>query len=160
MAQILTVTLNPALDLATTTEAVLAGPKLRCDMPRADAGGGGVNVSRALRQLGGASTALVALGGGAGARLGELLVADGIDVLRLDAPGETRQSLAVTDRTSGGQYRFVMPGPTWDSSDVDRAVDSIVAASGKGTLVVLSGSLPPGRAAGPAAAVGAAAACP
>jgi len=41
MTPILTVTLNPALDLATSAEKVQPGPKLRCEEPRADPGGAG-----------------------------------------------------------------------------------------------------------------------
>ncbi|MBF9060760.1 1-phosphofructokinase family hexose kinase, partial [Rhodobacterales bacterium HKCCSP123] len=48
---ILTVTLNPALDLETTTPRVSPGEKLRCAEPRRDPGGGGLNVARAVVQL-------------------------------------------------------------------------------------------------------------
>ena len=46
-APILTVTLNPALDVATSAEAVVPELKLRCEAPQVDPGGGGINVSRA-----------------------------------------------------------------------------------------------------------------
>ncbi|MCR8722672.1 1-phosphofructokinase family hexose kinase [Frigidibacter sp. ROC022] len=144
MPTILTVTLNPALDLSTETESIRPGPKLRCAAPRVDPGGGGVNVSRALRNLGGDSRALVALGGACGMRMAALLAEEGITVLPLDAPGETRESLAVTETASGAQYRFVMPGPAWAGTDLARALDRIVAEAAADSLVVLSGSLPPG----------------
>ncbi len=63
---ILTVTLNPALDLETTTPEIVPGEKLRCTEPARDPGGGGINVARAIVQLGGAATALVAAGGAGG----------------------------------------------------------------------------------------------
>ena len=47
MKDILTITLNPALDLSSQTGHVEAGPKLRCVHPDEDAGGGGINVARA-----------------------------------------------------------------------------------------------------------------
>jgi 6-phosphofructokinase 2 len=47
MSQILTLTMNPALDIATATETVIPGHKLRCGEPRYDPGGGGINVARA-----------------------------------------------------------------------------------------------------------------
>ncbi|NHX27330.1 1-phosphofructokinase family hexose kinase, partial [Escherichia coli] len=37
---ILTVTLNPALDLSASAPTVTPGPKLRCTAPRTDPGGG------------------------------------------------------------------------------------------------------------------------
>lgn len=147
-APILTVTLNPALDLSTATDAVRPDLKLRCDKPVVDPGGGGINVSRAIKILGGASTAMVALGGATGARMAEMLKAQGLSVIRMTAPGETRQSLAVTDRATGGQYRFVMPGPEWHMSNVADAMSAIAEAARGGGWVVVSGSNPPGVAPG------------
>jgi 6-phosphofructokinase 2 len=142
MTPILTVTLNPALDLATSAEAVRPGPKLRCDEPRADPGGGGINVSRMIQRLGGQARAFVALGGATGVRLAGLLEREGIACVPFTGPGETRESLSVTDRTSGGQYRFVMPGPHWTKTRGEAATRAVVRAAGAGAIVVLSGSLP------------------
>ncbi len=143
-APILTVTLNPALDVSTGAEKVVPDIKLRCDAPVVDPGGGGINVSRAIRIMDGQSTAFVALGGTTGRRIAELLEGAGLDWREMRAPGETRQSLAVMDRDSGLQYRFVMPGPEWQSADVGKSVAHILAAAQPGGLVVLSGSNPPG----------------
>lgn len=144
MADIMTITLNPTVDISTAVDVVRPGPKLRCDMPEADPGGGGINVSRAIRLLGGESQAFVALGGVTGQRLAGLLVAEGIRFDTFSVEGETRQSFAVTDRASGGQYRFVMPGPDWSLGMVDDALAAIGATIASGSLVVLSGSNPPG----------------
>lgn len=144
MIAILTVTLNPALDIATSTEAVRPGPKLRCEEPRADPGGGGINVSRVVRRLGGEAPAFVALGGATGARLASLLHRERIPCIPFEGPGETRESLSVTDRATDGQYRFIMPGPRWTRTRAEAATRAIVAAAGRDALVVLSGSLPPG----------------
>ena len=46
MAAIVTLTMNPALDIATAAERVEPVHKLRCTAPRYDAGGGGINVAR------------------------------------------------------------------------------------------------------------------
>ena len=67
-APILTVTLNPALDLSTSTDEVVPELKLRCEAPDIDPGGGGINVSRAIANMGGRSRALVALAERAGER--------------------------------------------------------------------------------------------
>ena len=143
-APILTVTLNPALDVSTGAAKVEPDIKLRCDAPVTDPGGGGINVSRAIKIVGGQSTAFVALGGTTGRRIAELLEAGGLDWREMRAPGETRQSLAVMDRDSGLQYRFVMPGPEWQSADVGKSIGHILQAAQPGGLVVLSGSNPPG----------------
>ncbi|MDO5604601.1 MAG: hexose kinase [Paracoccus sp. (in: a-proteobacteria)] len=141
---ILTVTLNPALDISTGVDEVAAEIKLRCDAPQVDPGGGGINVSRAIDIMGGDSTALVALGGTTGMRMSDMLGKAELRLLRMSAPGETRQSLAVTDRASGQQYRFVMPGPQWRPHNVEEALSMIADAARAGGLVVLSGSNPPG----------------
>ena len=143
MRPIITITLNPALDLATHVDCVEAGPKLRCGEPRQDPGGGGINVSRVIAELGGTSTAMVALGGATGSTLERMLRADLADVSVLEIPGETRQSLSVTEAGTNKQYRFVMPGPRWSEAMIDAAMGRIRDLSAPGALVVLSGSLPP-----------------
>ena len=141
---ILTVTLNPAFDLATSIDRVLPDIKLRCAEPHADPGGGGINVSRAVNRLGGESRAAVSLGGPTGQRLQELLTAEGIATIALPAPGETRLSLAVTETLTRSQFRFMLPGPVWSAADADAAVAAVAGAAVPGSFVVLSGSTPPG----------------
>ena len=143
-APILTVTLNPALDISTGADKVRPDVKLRCDAPSFDPGGGGINVSRAIAIMGGQSTACVALGGTVGHRIAGMLEAAGVTLQQMQAPGETRQSVAVTDRDSGLQYRFVMPGPAWGDAHVGQSIAHILQTAQAGGLVVLSGSNPPG----------------
>ena len=144
MRDILTVTLNPALDFATHVDSVLPNVKLRCAAPRTDPGGGGINVSRAIALLGGTSRCLVALGGRNGETLAELLRAAGIDLIIHKAPGETRSSLSVRDENRGDQYRFMLPGPAWSPLDVIEAERTIVDSAQPGGISVVSGTLPPG----------------
>ncbi len=142
--EILTVTLNPSLDLATSAAEVRPGPKLRCEAPTVDPGGGGINVARAIRILGGSATAFVAAAGPTGQRLLSLLGAERVPLAAFEGPGETRESLAVTDRSTGGQYRLVLPGPVWSRARAAAALRAIVAAAAPGGFVILSGSQPPG----------------
>lgn len=145
MAQILTITLNPTVDLSSSAASVTPGPKLRCTPPEADPGGGGINVSRAIRFLGGESTAFTAVGGETGALLLRLLAEEGVRFTAFSVSGgATRQSMAITDQASGEQYRFVMPGPSWNHDMVDESLNAIAAAATVGGIVVLSGSQPPG----------------
>lgn len=144
MTAILTVTLNPTVDLSIFADSVAPERKLRCTRPDTDPGGGGLNVSRAISALGGHSTAFVALGGPTGDKVMHLLAEAGIGLAPFPAPGETRQSLTVTDAATGRQYRFVMPGPTWQNRDVARVLERIGKAAPENGIVVLSGSQPPG----------------
>ena len=141
---ILTVTANPALDLSTEAPAVIPDRKLRCTEPLVHPGGGGVNVSRAIANLGGASRALVAHGGPTGQALVALIEAEGLSVESLGVPHPTRQSVSVREAATGLQYRFMMPGPPWTAQDAEAARDALLGAVEDGALVVPSGSLPPG----------------
>lgn len=150
-APILTITLNPALDITTSASRVLPEVKLRCAIPRYDPGGGGLNVSRAIRLMDGHSEALVALGGATGQKLARLMQETGITLLSLPAPGETRQSLTVNDEAMSQQFRFVLPGPDWSEGAVETALAAAAQAARIDGIVVLSGSNPPGVPAGFAA---------
>ena len=143
-SHILTITLNPTVDYCTTSKGIEPGLKLRCSEPQIDPGGGGINVARAVRLLGGQATALVAIGASSGANLLQLLALEGVPTVAFQGPGETRQSMSVIDETTGDQFRFVMPGPEWQDHDVPRALASVDQAATSDTLVVLSGSQPPG----------------
>lgn len=143
---ILTVTLNPALDLTTSTPALRPREKLRCSVPRYDAGGGGTNVSRAISRLGGSSCAFIALAGATGHQYRELLGAEGIDNIIWDFYGETRFSLTVMEDATGEHFRFVLPGPEFPpgaTETLQAKVAATIAADGY-RYVVASGSLPPG----------------
>ncbi|WP_108386843.1 1-phosphofructokinase family hexose kinase [Yoonia sediminilitoris] len=144
MNDILTITLNPAVDLATSVEHVIAGPKLYCKTPLIHPGGGGVNVARAICKLGGQATALVAVGGPTGERLLDLLASEAVPTSPVPVSGETRESFAVTDETTGQQYRFSVPGPTLSAQDGQSLLAAIGAAVTPDSFVVLSGGLAAG----------------
>ena len=141
---IVTLTLNPALDLASDLVALIPDTKLRCTAPSLDPGGGGLNVSRAIAALGGESLALVALGGLTGDRLAGLIRDEGVAFLSMTAPGESRQSLTVTETSTGRQYRFMLPGPIWSAQDQERVFALLRASARPGAFGVISGSQPPG----------------
>lgn len=144
MPDILTITLNPALDIATSVDRVVAGSKLYCKTPRVDPGGGGVNVARTIRRLGGHATALVTIGGAVGEQLLALLAAEDVPTRAINMDGETRQSMAITDEMTGEQYRFGVPGTPIGQGGADRLISEISKAISKEAYVVLSGSLLPG----------------
>ena len=141
---ILTLTLNPALDMSCDVASLVPDQKLRCTEPLLDPGGGGLNVSRAIAILGGESLALVALGGLTGDRLAGLIRKEAVPFLALTAPGETRQSLTVTATDTGQQYRFMLPGPIWSDADQERVFLLLRASARAGAIGVISGSQPPG----------------
>lgn len=140
---IVTLTMNPALDLTTAVAEMTPAVKLRCEEERYDPGGGGLNAARLIARLGGDILAVHASGGAAGHRLVQLLEEDGVPQRIIGIDGETRQSLAVTDRSSGNQYRFVLRGPRLTAEEAHAALDAVLAEVVEGTLVLAGGSLPP-----------------
>ena len=139
---IVTLTLHPALDKSTTSPHILPDHKLRCTAPQIDAGGGGINVSKGVRKLNGQSTAVFPIGGHTGLLLRDLVERAGIPTITVQVPGETRESLSVTDTQTDSQYRFTMAGTDMTETHADQCLE-IVQELGPEWLVV-GGSLPPG----------------
>ena len=140
--RIVTLTLNPAVDLASEAEAVRPVRKTRTFNERFDPGGGGVNVSRVVRELGGETLAVVAAGGLAGRLLEELLEQAAVPRRSVPIAGRTRISHVVQDRSSGLEYRFVPEGPVLVEAEWRAALATLAGEPGE--WVVLSGSLPRG----------------
>ena len=143
MVHIFTLTLSPSLDSATITAQLYPEGKLRCSAPVFEPGGGGINVARAITHLGGKATAIFPSGGATGEHLVALLADEHVPVQTVDAHDWTRQNLHVHVESSSEQYRFVMPGATL-SDDEFRQLEEKVLAIESGSLLVISGSLPPG----------------
>ena len=143
MAAIATLTMNPALDIAASTDRVEPTHKLRCSVPRYDPGGGGINVARAVHALGGDAVAVFPVGGPAGEMIRHMLWREGVAHSAVAISGFTRESLAIEELKSGRQFRFILPGPELSHSDQERCLDQLFAAAGA-QYIVASGSLPPG----------------
>ncbi|WP_367640730.1 1-phosphofructokinase family hexose kinase [Microbacterium sp. SYP-A9085] len=143
-APILTLTMNPALDLSTSVPRVAPEEKLRCAPARFDPGGGGVNVSRAIRSLGGDSRAIYPLGGPTGEAFRRLAADEGLTGEVVTIAESTRENLAVTDASTGQQFRFVLPGPQLSESEWRACLSAVVDNLPRGGYLVASGSLPPG----------------
>jgi 6-phosphofructokinase 2 len=144
MTAIVTLTMNPALDIATSTDRVVPAHKLRCAMPRYDPGGGGINVARAVHALGGDAVAIFPEGGAAGEMIRHLLDEEGVGYDAVAIAGFTRESLAVAERASGKQYRFILPGPEISERDQQRCLDQLALRAAGASYIVASGSLPLG----------------
>ncbi len=144
MSKILTITLNPALDVAAVIDELEPSRKLRCREPHMDPGGGGVNVSRAIKILGGETTPFVAAGGPTGELLISLLAEEGLEPVHFRIDGITRQSFAVRETSTKKQYRFILPGPEWDERLGAAALKAASEAAEHKQYIVISGSLPPG----------------
>ncbi len=140
--KIATLTLNPALDKSTSTEKLVPEKKLRCPSLQLDAGGGGINVSKAIARLGGQSTAVFPAGGHNGRTLISLLAQPGIETQVVDIQGETRENFSVLETSSGQQFRFTLAGPELALPKAERCLALLKKLNPD--YLVASGSLPPG----------------
>jgi 6-phosphofructokinase 2 len=141
-AQIVTLTLNPAVDMASTAAEVRPTHKIRTFDERLDPGGGGINVARVVHALGGDALALIMTGGVTGRLLEELLDEAGVRWQARPIRGRTRISLNVHDRESGLEYRFVPEGPKVEADEWQGFLDILRHVEAE--WIVASGSLPPG----------------
>lgn len=139
---IVTLTLNPAVDLNCMAEGVVPSHKNRTFGEQLDPGGGGINVARAIHLLGGNALALIMTGGITGHLLEELLNEEGVAWQSLPIRGRNRISLNVHDQTTGLEWRFVPAGPSVDTTEWCAALSALEQI--KAEWVVASGSLPPG----------------
>ena len=78
MERIVTLTMNPALDVSAEVEALRPGEKLRSPYRRNAPGGGGINVARVIQRLDGDVAAVYPAGGAVGEMLNRLLEDEGV----------------------------------------------------------------------------------
>jgi 6-phosphofructokinase 2 len=146
-SQIVTLTMNPALDITTSTEIVIPTEKMRCGAARYDPGGGGINVARVAQTLGAAVTAVFPAGGASGDLITDMLTAVALPTHRIRIAEPTRESFTVCEARTERQYRFVLPGPTLSVAEQEECLSELRSIVPHADYVVASGSLPPNVAA-------------
>ncbi len=144
MPDIITITINPAVDIFVNVEKVEPTKKMRCSAPKRDPGGGGINVARVVSRLGGDVTAVYPVGGSIGKLLQKLLDREGIDSLVTPSHVETRENFTAYETGSGEQYRFVLPGSSLHRAEWEACLATMSKLKDKPRFVVASGSIPPG----------------
>jgi 6-phosphofructokinase 2 len=144
MEAIVTLTLNPAVDTSTAVANVSPDHKLRCSAPRHDPGGGGINVSRAIRHLGGDSLAIYPAGGPTGEHLRALLEREQVRQAPVPVRAWTRENLYVLEEATRHQYKFIMPGAALEEGEWHRCLEALERLPENPAYVVASGSMPPG----------------
>lgn len=144
MTDVVTLCMNPSIDLSTYVDRVKPIRKLRCGELKRDPGGGGINVARVVRRLGADVTAIYPVGGSTGQLLRRLVDEEGVASLALQASEETRADFTVSERETGDQFRFVLPGPQLSDEEWHECFDAIISCITPSRFLVASGSLPPG----------------
>ncbi len=143
MSAIITVTFNPAIDKSTSVPVLIPEKKLKCALPVYEPGGGGINVARAIKKLGGEATAVYLAGGYSGKTFTQLLTDELVDSIVTETIDNTRENIVVLETASNQQYRFGMPGPIISEQEWQDCLNSIENIKDVG-YIVASGSLPPG----------------
>ncbi|WHT19078.1 1-phosphofructokinase family hexose kinase [Crossiella sp. CA-258035] len=143
---IVTVTPNPSLDRTLVLATRLRpGQVHRATASRTEASGKGVNVTRVLRANGIDSTAVLPLGGAAGAELRALLVAQQVPFAAVPIAGRIRGNVTVLDGRSG-TTKLNEPGPELSAAEIDELVATTAKAvrTSQARWLAICGSLPPG----------------
>lgn len=144
MPDIVTLTINPAVDIFVNVEHVEPTTKLRCSPPKRDPGGGGINVARVAHRLGSSVAAIYPVGGALGKLLQRLVEREGIDSIVTPSHVETRENFTAYETDSGNQFRFVLPGAALHRAEWEACFERLVSLPDRPKFVVASGSIPPG----------------
>ena len=137
--RLITLTLNPALDIACTAARVVHTHKVHTRDDHLDPGGGGINVARVLHELGGDTLAVMMGGGVTGELIEEILDATGVPHRNVPINGCTRICFNVFEAATGLEYRFVQEGPDVTGADWHRMLE--VLETIPGDWLIASGSL-------------------
>ena len=139
---IITLTINPALDKSAYVDGLVATQKLKCHSIEYQPGGGGINVSRVLGRLGQKTHCLFTSGGDTGKYLNDLLHKEGVTTEAIPVKEWTRENLSVVDTRTNLQYRFGMPGSKLEKIELEATKSLVDRLLKPGDMLVLSGSLP------------------
>ena len=136
---IVTLTVNPCLDKSAHFRGLIPEQKIRCGKSRYDAGGGGINVSKAIARLEGKSFCVFTSGGATGKILEELVEKEAIAFEAIKTNNWTRESFVAVDDNTNSQYRFGFPGAEISDSEKNKVIRTIEELKPK--YLVVSGSL-------------------
>ncbi|WP_026790070.1 1-phosphofructokinase [Pleomorphomonas oryzae] len=142
MKPIVTITLNPAVDLTIEVNGLVQSGVNRAERAQVNAGGKGVNVAACAADWGGQVTVTGVLGRGNDGAFVELFAVKGITDRFVRVSGDTRTNIKIADTASGETTDLNTPGLTVDAEHLDRVAAAALEAAKAGAIVVVGGSLP------------------
>ncbi len=143
-AMIATITLNPSLDRTITVHGLAVNEANRWKSMRVYAGGKGIDVSRAIHEMGGRTIAYGLIGGPAGRSVEILLDEEGVPYNFTPIEHETRTNFIITDTKTSTQTRIDAPGPRISKREAERFHRKTTQIRPRPDLMVVGGSVPPG----------------
>lgn len=144
MPRVITLTLNPALDLTVQVPQLRAGEVNHGQEPHWQAAGKGVNVASILADAGVSTIATGFLGRENAARFEELFTAKGIEDRFIRLSGITRLNLKLNDPAAQQTTDVNLPGLRVSAQDLAKLEGALLSLARPGDIVALCGSLPPG----------------
>lgn len=142
---ILTVTPNPSLDRTFELPGLRRGAVLRATADRVEAGGKGVNVSRAAAAAGHRTVAVLPLGGPEGTLLARLLEEGGIEARGVPLAGRTRVNVTLVE-PDGTLTKVNAAGPQLTPAEAEALLETARGAAAEADWIACCGSLPRGLA--------------
>lgn len=140
---IITITLNPAMDRTLRiTSPLCVGKRNRADISRVEPGGNGINISRALKAIGGESVAVGFAAGQNGRQLKDALTSMDIHYDFVDVPGQTRVNIQIIDN-EGTHTEVNERGSKISDGDFLRFLERLEGYLDEKNIFVLAGSTPP-----------------
>jgi len=143
MANILTITLNPALDLSVETPTLAVGEVNRTGNTRLEPAGKGINVARVLARLGHSVTVTGLMGEANATSFERLFEAEGLQDSFVCVPGQNRINIKIAE--AGGRVTDLNgPGFRMPEDALQRLEFRLAPLLPECDVVVIAGSLPDG----------------
>lgn len=139
---ILTITLNPAVDISYPLDRLLLDTVNRVSDVSKTAGGKGLNVARVVQQIGEEVGASGFLGGALGTFIQSEIKKANIRDYFVPIAGETRNCIAILHE--GKQTEILEGGPTISEEEADKFIEEYTASLKEIDIIAISGSLPAG----------------
>ncbi|MEO6671143.1 MAG: 1-phosphofructokinase family hexose kinase [Ferruginibacter sp.] len=143
MLPVISLTLNPCIDLSAHIPELKPDKKLHCHTLKKEPGGGGINISRVIQRFGGSTIAVYPAGGYTGDYFNKMLDHENVRSVRIHIKDFTRENIVVKEDCSNLQYRFGMPGPVMQQDEWEKILFELSSIEEMGFLVA-SGSLADG----------------
>ena len=143
MPELVTVTFSPCIDKSASVSGLSPDIKMNCILPKEEPGGGGINVARAIHQLGGTALAMYVSGGCNGNKMNQLLEDEKIPTLVITGIHDTRENIIILDESNNKQYRFGMPMSPLNVNECQQFLTNLEAMEDV-KYIIVSGSLPEG----------------
>lgn len=143
MTRIITITLNPAFDIHYHVPQFAVGKENYSTNRTVDAGGKGVNISRALAASGVPSLALIAMGSENGRDFCTMLEQDDIEYVPIRCEGSIRYNVTIHP-SSGPETRISQDSFQLTADKLEEIREKLIDLIEPGTLVAFAGRVPKG----------------